>query len=117
MQQTQATEDARLKREREMNANQYYKDLNGQERDRKYRTQAELEQDRLYAQLEVAQQDKTENRRKDFFNHMQAFQDANDVRTAHLRDYMEGRDLASLEKIDEERYMKAMQEKEIRDRK
>jgi len=30
---------------------------------------------------------------------------------------MEGRDLASLEKIDEERYMKAMQEKEIRDRK
>ena len=53
-----------------MNANQYYKDLNGQERDRKYRTQAELEQDRLYAQLEVAQQDKTENRRKDFFNHM-----------------------------------------------
>jgi len=36
-------EDVRLKREREMNANQYYKDLNGQERERKYRTQAELE--------------------------------------------------------------------------
>jgi hypothetical protein len=30
---------------------------------------------------------------------------------------MEGRDLASLEKIDEDRYMKAMQEKEMRDRK
>jgi hypothetical protein len=70
MQQNQADEDARLKREREMNAKGYYKDLNGQERERKYRTQAELEQDRLYAQLEVAQQDKTENRRKDFFNHM-----------------------------------------------
>jgi hypothetical protein len=30
---------------------------------------------------------------------------------------MEGRDLATLEKIDEDRYMKAMQEKEMRDRK
>lgn len=36
-------EEARLKKEREMNANQYYKDLTGQERERKYRTQAELE--------------------------------------------------------------------------
>lgn len=43
MQQDQAAAEARLKREREMNANQYFKDLNGQERDRKYRTQAELE--------------------------------------------------------------------------
>jgi len=30
---------------------------------------------------------------------------------------MEGRDLATLEKVDEERYMRAMQDKEIRDRK
>lgn len=30
---------------------------------------------------------------------------------------MQGRDLATLEKIDEERYMRAMQEKETNDRK
>jgi hypothetical protein len=30
---------------------------------------------------------------------------------------MEGKDLATLEKIDEERYMKAMQDKEVNDRK
>ena len=48
---------------------------------------------------------------------MQGYQDANDAKTKNLRDFMEGRDLATLEKIDEERYMRAMQDKEINDRK
>ena len=48
---------------------------------------------------------------------MQGFQDANDAKTANLRDFMEGRDLASLEKIDEARYLQALSEKEIKDRK
>ena len=48
---------------------------------------------------------------------MQGYQLANDAKTKGLVDFMQGRDLATLEKIDEERYMRAMQEKETNDRK
>ncbi len=48
---------------------------------------------------------------------MQGYQNANDAKTKGLVDFMQGRDLATLEKIDEERYMRAIAEKEIKDRK
>ena len=48
---------------------------------------------------------------------MQGYQNANDAKTKGLVDFMQGRDLATLEKIDEERYMRAIAEKEINDRK
>lgn len=95
----------------------YKQILDKQGRDKRMRSQAEIDQDRLYAQLEVAQQEKTENVRRGFFDKMQGYQNANDAKTKGLIDFMQGRDLASLEKIDEERYIKALAEKEVNDRK
>lgn len=52
------------------------------------KSQAEIEQDRFYAQLEVAQQEKAENVRRGFFDKMQGYQLANDAKTKGLVDFM-----------------------------
>ena len=48
---------------------------------------------------------------------MHGFQVKNDIRSQNLKNFMEGRDLATLSRLDEEKYMKAMQEKMIADAK
>ena len=48
---------------------------------------------------------------------MKGFQDKNDAKTAALMNFMNGRDLATLSKQDEERMLKALEEKNVRDRK
>ena len=48
---------------------------------------------------------------------MRGFQERNDAKTAQLRNYMAGRDIASLSQADEARYLRAVQEKELADNK
>jgi hypothetical protein len=60
--------------------------------------------------LELAQQEKSENSRKIFFDHMKGFQDKNDQKTEALKNFLNGRDLASLSAADEQRMIKAVKE-------
>ena len=61
--------------------------------------------------------DTEDESRKRFFDHMHGFQVKNDIRSQNLKNYMEGRDLATLSRLDEEKYMKAMQDKQVQDAK
>jgi len=72
----------------------------------------EREQDKLYAQLASAQQEKSELVRQQFFGRMKGYQDRNDAKTAQLQNFMAGKDLASLSRVDEARYLKAVEDKE-----
>lgn len=72
----------------------------------------EREQDKLYAQLASAQQEKSEVVRQQFFDRMKGFQERNDAKTAQLSNFMAGRDLASLSNADEARYLRSVLDKE-----
>mmetsp|Transcript_23955 Transcript_23955/g.36707 ORF Transcript_23955/g.36707 Transcript_23955/m.36707 type:complete len:102 (+) Transcript_23955:1930-2235(+) len=48
---------------------------------------------------------------------MKEYQDRNDIKAKKFSDYMYGKDLAALSRQDEERYVKAMADKELRERK
>ena len=43
---------------------------------------------------------------------MKGYQERTDAKTAQLKNFMEGRDLASLSRLDEARYLRALQDKE-----
>ena len=43
---------------------------------------------------------------------MKGYQDRNDAKTAQLQNFMAGKDLASLSRVDEARYLKAVEDKE-----
>ena len=90
--------------------------MHQQEVGKHQRAAAERQQDRRYAALESAQQEKTEQGRQRFFDRMQSYQDANDAKTQQLSNFLTGKDLASLSKLDEARYMQALQDKEANDR-
>jgi len=47
---------------------------------------------------------------------MKGYQDRNDAKTQQLSNFLTGRDLASLSKLDEARYMQALQDKEANER-
>ncbi len=91
--------------------------MRGQELVKQQRYAAERQQDRRYAALESAQQEKAEYGRQRFFDHMKSFQDANDAKTQQLSNFLTGKDLASLSKLDEARYMQAVQDRESDQRK
>ena len=63
---------------------------------KKFLSDRERDQDKLYAALETAQQEKTEKSRQAFFDNMKGFQDKNDRKLANLKNYMHGKDLATL---------------------
>ena len=113
----QQQEQNQQKLEKNQLAKEYNKDLSLQEMAKRQRLYGDKQQDKMYAQLELAQQEKSEQSRKWFFDHMKGFQDKNDAKTAALMNFMQGRDLASLSKQDEERMLKAVEEKNMRDRK
>ena len=48
---------------------------------------------------------------------MRGFQERNEAKTAQLRNYMAGRDMATLSRADEARYLRAVQDKELEDKK
>lgn len=48
---------------------------------------------------------------------MHGFQEKNDLKTKAFSNYMQGKDLATLSRLDEERYILALKEKEIKDSK
>lgn len=113
-----------LRREQLENAKQkhdaakgYKHDLINQMAEKKYMSDRERDQDKLYAALEDAQAQKTEQSRKAFFDHLRGFQDKNDAKLQALRNFMGGKDLASLSAADEERMWNQLQEKNLRDQK
>ena len=65
--------------------------------------------------MEQAQQEKTDQRRGDFFKHMSGFQERNDIKTKALSNYMFGKDLNSLAAQDEARYIRDQEAKNIND--
>ena len=73
--------------------------------------------DKLYSQMEQGRQEKEENDRQRFFRYMQGYQDANDLKSKQFQSYLAGKDINSLSQLDEARYLRAVQEKEIKDRK
>jgi predicted aminopeptidase len=77
---------------------EYKNELQQQEQFKKMMNKKEQDQDKLYALLEQAQQEKSEVSRKMFFDHMREFQDKNDLKTEALRNFLNGRDWASLSK-------------------
>ena len=65
-------------------------------------------QDQQYAQLQQIQSDKDEVNRQKFFDKLNMFQVKNDQKTKALQQFMSGKDLATLSRLDEEKYMVAM---------
>lgn len=61
---------AQQKREKNENAKGYNQDLNQQEWAKRQKEREDKNLDKMYAQLEVAQQNKTEQSRKYFFDKM-----------------------------------------------
>ena len=98
-------------------AHHYMGDLQGQELEKQRRAAQLKEDDRNFASLEQAQQAKQEAGRKQFFDKMNAYQLANDMKAQHYSNFMTGKDLATLSALDEQRYMRALQDKEAADRK
>ena len=68
----------------------------------------EKNNEKVYAQLAIAQQDKEAASRQLFFQKMNGFQLANDKKTAQFANFMAGKDWATLSKLDEERMQREL---------
>ena len=77
----------------------------------------EKNQEKVYAQLAMAQQDKEAASRQIFFDKMHGFQVMNDKKTAQFANFMAGRDWATLSRLDEERMLREQQLKDAKDNK
>ena len=55
--------------------------------------------------------------RQQFFQKMGGYQERTDLRAKQFENFMQGRDLATLSKLDEARMLKELQEKDQRERK
>ena len=89
-------------------ARQYKSDLGMQQVERREKTKAEREMDRLYAQMGLVKQEKDDDDRKRFFDLLKGYQVKNDKKSQNLAEFMKGKDLASLAKLDEERMLREM---------
>ena len=116
--QEQQKDEQRLAAQQKLNNDQnYYHDLRNQELGKQKRAQEDKAQDKLYSRMEVGRQEKEEHDRQRFFRYMQGYQDANDLKAKQFATYLAGKDIGSLSQLDEARYLRAVQEKEMKDRK
>lgn len=75
------------------------------------------EKDKEFAAQEMEKQVEADVGRQQFFSKMQGYQDANDRKAEAFSNFMAGKDIATLSKLDEERYMNAIAQKNAKDEK
>ena len=97
-----------------MVANSYAHELQGQHKQRVNKAKYEKSQEKVYAQLAIAQQDKEAASRQIFFDKLNGFQLATDKKAAQFSDFMKGRDWATLSRLDEERMLREQQVKDAK---
>eukprot|EP00347_Sterkiella_histriomuscorum_P020195 403338734 len=101
--------------QRQNEQQQYLQQLSVQEQMKKQQLSQVKSQDQVFQKEYTSQLEKQEESRQAYFNNLNKFQELNDIKLQQLSKYMNNQDLNTLSKKDEEIYLKAMQEKQLKD--